>query len=62
MTPPLVGLAVRKIYHHRIRITKPESERSIQYGSDLVAVVELLKGYTPDLVIEEVLDEVEVPL
>ena len=34
----------------------------MQYGSDLAAVAELLEGYTPDQVIDEVLDQVEVPL
>ena len=34
----------------------------MQYGSDLTAIAELLEGYTPDLVIEEVLKEIETPL
>ena len=62
VTPPLVSLAARKVYAHRIRITKPESERSMQYGSDLAVITALLDGYTPDQVIDEVLDQVEVPL
>ncbi|KAL9131803.1 MAG: hypothetical protein Q9217_000330 [Psora testacea] len=62
VTPPLVSLACRKVYAHRIRITKPQSERSMQYGSDLTAVVQYLKSYTADQVIDEVLDQVEIPL
>ncbi|KAL9101813.1 MAG: hypothetical protein Q9163_002960 [Psora crenata] len=46
----------------KIRITRPELERSMQYGSDLAAVTEILETYTPHLVIDEVLDQVEVPL
>ena len=34
----------------------------MQYGSDLAAVSQLLREYTPDQVIEEVLDQIEVPL
>ena len=60
--PPLVGLAVRKIYRHRISIVTPEDERSLQYGSDFAAVKELLDGVTSDSIIEEVLGIVEAPL
>ena len=62
MTPSLVALAARKIYPHRITITTPENERSMQYGSDLAAVAAMLEGFTPEQVIEEVLAAVEVPL
>lgn len=62
MSPSLVALAVRKIYPHRVTITKPEAERSIQYGSDLEAVSAILKGYDPLQVIEEVLQLVETPI
>ena len=62
MSPPLVGLAARKIYRHRISIVAPEDERSMQYGSDLTAVREMLDGVTPDTIIEEVLETVEAPL
>lgn len=62
MTPPLVDLAARKVFPHRIEITQPESERSIQYGSDLAAIAALLEGYDPERVIDEVLEEVDAPL
>ncbi|KAA6408637.1 MAG: hypothetical protein FRX48_07719 [Lasallia pustulata] len=62
VTPSLVALAARKIYPHRIAITTPENERSMQYGSDLAAVAAMLEGVTPEQVIDEVLGAVEVPL
>ena len=62
VTPSLVALAARKIYPHRIRITAPERERSMQWGSDLEAVKELLEGITAGEIVEEVLREVPAPL
>lgn len=62
ITPALVGLAARKIYPHRIKITSPENERSMQWGSSLDAVKAVLEGVGPDDVVEEVLQSVEVPL
>ncbi|KAF1970649.1 hypothetical protein BU23DRAFT_581979 [Bimuria novae-zelandiae CBS 107.79] len=62
ITPALVALAARKIYPHRIQITSPENERSMQWGSSLDAVKAVLEGVTPDDVVEEVLQSVEVPL
>lgn len=62
MTPSLVALAARKIYPHRIVITTPEDERSMQYGSDLTAVTALLEGITPEAIMDEVLASVEAPL
>ena len=34
----------------------------MQYGSDLAAVAELLERYSPERVIDEVLNEIEAPL
>ncbi|KAI0833068.1 hypothetical protein F5Y06DRAFT_280736 [Hypoxylon sp. FL0890] len=62
VTPSLVGLAVKKVYPHRIGIVSPERERSMQWGSDLSAVEALLEGVTAEYVIEEVLAMVEAPL
>lgn len=62
VTPSIVALAAKKIYPHRIQIAPPERERSMQYGSDLRAVQELLEGVTPETVIEAVLNSVERPL
>ena len=61
-TPSLISLAARKIYPHRITITSPENERSMQYGSDLEAVKAVLEGVRAEDVIEDVLGEVEGPL
>lgn len=58
----MVALAARKIYPHRIIITVPENERSLQWGSSLEAVKAVLAGVTADEVVEEVLQSVEVPL
>ncbi|KAK4066954.1 uncharacterized protein Triagg1_7954 [Trichoderma aggressivum f. europaeum] len=62
VTPALVGLAVRKVYLHRIRITEPEKERSMQWGSQLEAVEALLEDVGPEEVMEEVLEMVTAPL
>lgn len=62
MSPSMVALAARKIYPHRIVITAPEHERSMEWGSSLEAVKAVLEGVTPEDVIEEVLESVEVPL
>lgn len=62
VTPSLVALAARKVYRHRIRIALPEKERSIQYGSDIEAVQEILEGLTADTVIETVLETVGCPV
>ena len=58
----MVALAAKKIYPHRITIAVPEKERSMQYGSDLEAVKELLDGVTSETVVEAVLNSVECPL
>ncbi|KAF2083986.1 hypothetical protein K490DRAFT_69249 [Saccharata proteae CBS 121410] len=62
VAPSLVALAARKIYPHRIVITAPENERSMQWGSSLDAVKEALEGITVEDIIEDVLQQVEVPL
>ena len=62
VTPSLVALATKKVYGHRILIAPPEKERSMQYGSDLEAVKELLYGVTAATVIEAVVNSVECPL
>ena len=62
ISPSFVALSVPKIYTHRIIITRPEAERSVQYGSELSAVSAIIQGYTPGKVIEEVLQSVETPV
>lgn len=60
--PSLVALAVRKIYPHRIRLVTPQTERSLQWGSDPAAVEAMLEGFTVEDAIEDVLAAVETPL
>ena len=50
-----MALAARKVYLHRIKITSPARERSMQWGSDVDAVAALLDGIGSEDVIEEVL-------
>jgi MoxR-like ATPase len=61
-TPSLVTLAARKVYMHRLTLVDAENERSMQYGSDGVTMAELLVDMTPELVIEDVISNVEVPV
>ncbi|KAI1452145.1 hypothetical protein F4805DRAFT_448596 [Annulohypoxylon moriforme] len=62
VTPALVGLAAKKAYAHRIRITTVGEERSLQWGSERGAVEALLEGVDAEFVIEDVLGMVEAPL
>ena len=57
-----MALATRKVYPHRIVISKPEEERSVQWGSSVEAVAEILRDVTPEDVIEDVLRTVAVPV
>lgn len=62
VTPALVGVAAKKTYLHRIRITTPENERSMQWGSSLDAVTALLNDVGPEQVINDVLSMVTAPI
>lgn len=62
VTPALVGLAARKVYLHRIQLTPPEKERSMQWGSKLEAVEALLEDIGSEDVIEDVLGMVTAPV
>ena len=62
VTPSLVAMAARKVYTHRMTTTKPEDDRSLQWGSDIEAVRQALEGVTNESLIEEVLETVECPL
>ena len=61
-TPAIIGLAFRKIYRHRVQITTPDFERSVQYGSHPKTVAPMLKGLSTDMILENVLQELEVPV
>jgi hypothetical protein len=62
VTPSLIALATSKVFSHRITITSPERERSMQFGSNIEAVKQVLNGLTPELVIATVLAKVDCPL
>ncbi|KAJ6789705.1 hypothetical protein PWT90_00569 [Aphanocladium album] len=62
VTPALVGLAARKVYLHRIRITAPDKERSMQWGSTLPAVEAMLQDVGPEEVLDEVMTMVTAPV
>ncbi|KPM41274.1 hypothetical protein AK830_g5319 [Neonectria ditissima] len=62
ITPALIGLAARKVYLHRIQLTPPEKERSMQWGSRIEAVQALLEDVGPEDIIEDVLGMVTAPL
>jgi hypothetical protein len=62
VTPALVGLAARKVFLHRIQLTRPEKERSMQWGSRVEAIEVILEDIGPEDVIEDVLGMVTAPL
>lgn len=65
VTASLVGLAVRKVYGHRIVIVGEggmmERERSVQWGSEGEAVGAVMGGWGVEEVVEDVLGMVGVP-
>ncbi|EKV05734.1 GTP-binding protein rhoC domain protein [Penicillium digitatum] len=61
LTPSIVALAARKVFRHRIIVTPPGEDRSLQYGSDLRAVSVILADVTPDSILDGVL-ALEPPL
>ncbi|PWY94176.1 hypothetical protein BO94DRAFT_510403 [Aspergillus sclerotioniger CBS 115572] len=61
LTPSIVALAAKKVFRHRIIVAKPEEDRSLQYGSDLIAVSQVLEYANPDSILDGVLT-LEAPL
>ncbi|CDM31033.1 hypothetical protein DTO013E5_327 [Penicillium roqueforti] len=61
LTPSIVALAARKVFRHRIIVTPPGEDRSLQYGSNLRAVADILVDVTPDSILDGVL-ALEPPL
>lgn len=55
VTPSIVALAARKVFRHRIVVATPGDDRSLQYGSDLGAVSNILADVTPDSILDGVL-------
>ncbi|KAF4553810.1 AAA lid domain-containing protein [Elsinoe fawcettii] len=62
VTPAIVGLAVRKVYLHRLVLADERTERSLRWGSDAEAVKENMKGVTVERAIDTVLASVQSPL
>lgn len=60
--PTIVKLACRKLMPIHIVTVPPEQEPTLIYGSDLLLVKELMKRMTNELIIEDVLKNVSVPL
>lgn len=60
--PSLVALAARKVYPHRIVLSTPKTEKSVQWGSDPRAVQDMLEGITAEDAIDAILSTVEAPL
>lgn len=62
-TPALVGLAIFKIYTHRLNLVRVAAdERSFLWGGSETAVAEYLKGMDVESVIEDVLSSVSPPV
>ncbi|KAK5698742.1 hypothetical protein LTR97_006390 [Elasticomyces elasticus] len=62
VSPSLVTLAVKKVYQHRIVLVTAENERTLLWGSDPLAVKEMLRGVTVEDVIDDVVGSVDTPL
>ncbi|QIW94596.1 hypothetical protein AMS68_000114 [Peltaster fructicola] len=62
VTPSLVMLAARQIYPHRLILATAATEKSLQWGSDPLAVQELLQNSSVAEVINDVIASVETPL
>jgi hypothetical protein len=60
--PTIVKLAVRKLIPLHLILMPPEHEPTLIYGSDIELVKELMKRVTPEIVVEDVLRKVSVPL
>lgn len=60
-TPSITALAAKKVFRHRIVVSKPEDDRSLQYGSDLKTVSRVLAHVTPEEILDSVL-ALEAPL
>jgi hypothetical protein len=61
VTPSLLELAAKKVFPHRLIVAEPERERSTQFGSDIGAVRQYMRGLEPEHVIDAVLAKVPTP-
>lgn len=62
VTPAMVNLAARKVFRHRIIVARAEDDRSLQYGSEIYSVEQLLAHATPDTILDDVTVQVDAPL
>jgi MoxR-like ATPase len=62
VTPALVALALKKVYLHRIQMVSVDQERSMQWGSRADVVKAYLGDFSPEDVMDDVLDTVSAPL
>ena len=60
--PTIVKLACRKLIPFKIQMVDPSLEPTLQYGSDIDLVAEMMKRMTPKMVVEDVLRKVGPPL
>ncbi|KZZ93093.1 hypothetical protein AAP_02559 [Ascosphaera apis ARSEF 7405] len=60
--PALIEIAARQVYRHRIFIGSPRTDRSLLYGSSLRAVEMAFQNLTPEIIIDDVLEEVDAPV
>ena len=61
VTPSLLELAAKKVFPHRLIIASPDKERSTQFGSDIEAIKQYLKGLDPETIVDAVLAKVPTP-
>lgn len=61
-TPSVVALAAKKVYRHRLILSSPHEERSMQYGSAIAAVNGVLRELTADGIVEAVINSIACPL
>lgn len=62
VSPGLIKLAAKKVYVHRISMATPESGGIHQDGSNNVASRQVWSGHSPERIIDEVLEGIQVPL
>ena len=62
VSPGLIKLAAKKVYLHRISMTTPESQGIDQDRSNSIAFRQAWSGQSPERIIDEVLEDIQVPL
>jgi hypothetical protein len=62
VTPSLIELAAKKVFPHRLTIARPDQERSTQFGSNVEIIKQYVEGLSPELIIDNVIAKVPVPM